>query len=271
MVSRHVESLFLETLWDYYTKHGRHDLPWRKLGADGNVDPYKVMVSELMLQQTQVGRVIPKYDLFLQNFPTASMLADAELGDVLRVWQGLGYNRRAKFLWQAARVLATLPAFPTEQRDLVSLPGVGVNTAGAIQTYSFNKPVLFVETNIRTVYIYHFFRNQADITDKAILGVLDQTLDREQPREFYWALMDYGSYLKASVGNLSRVSKHYVKQSRFAGSKRQVRGQVIRLLGAGPQSVAALAEQVPDSRLTGVLDELVSEGLVRVKRGVYSL
>lgn len=267
----HEQSLFLETLWDYYHEHGRHDLPWRQLAPSGQIDPYKIMVSELMLQQTQVGRVIPKYELFLQTFPSIPALARAELGDVLRVWQGLGYNRRAKFLWQAAQAVAALPAFPTEQDALVKLPGIGVNTAGAIQTYAFNKAVPFVETNIRTAYIYHFFSGEQDISDKAILRELEQTMDTEQPREFYWALMDYGTMLKSSVGNLSRSSKHYVKQSAFHGSRRQVRGLIIKLLGEGPHSGAELTEKVADVRLIDVLDELVKEGLIQFRRGEYSL
>jgi A/G-specific adenine glycosylase len=270
-VSNDEESLFLETLWGYYDRHGRHDLPWRQTELNGQIGPYKIMVSELMLQQTQVGRVIPKYDQFLQAFPTISDLAAAEVGDVLRAWQGLGYNRRAKFLWQAARVVAALPNFPTEQTELIKLPGIGVNTAGAIRAYAFNQPVAFVETNIRTVYIYHFFEGEIEISDKMILATLERTLDVERPREFYWALMDYGTHLKATVGNLSTLSKHYVKQSTFMGSKRQVRGQVIRLLGSGPQLLAELEREVTDERLEVVLAELVNEGLIRVEHSVYAL
>ena len=263
---------FLEILWDYYARQGRGELPWRLPGAGGAFDPYRIMVSEIMLQQTQVTRVIPKYHEFLGLFPNAHALATAELGDVLRAWQGLGYNRRAKFLWQAAQIVDNVNQFPTDKQGLVALPGVGTNTAGAILAYAYNQPALFVETNVRSVYIHHFCHDRADVHDKEVLELLGQTLDREHPREFYWAVMDYGSYLKATVGNPGRASKHYAKQSAFHGSRRQIRGQVLRLLGQAHMPLAGLQAVITDERLRGVLTDLVAEGLVRIdKHGVYSL
>jgi len=262
---------FLETLWDFYGQHARNDLPWRQPEPNGSFDPYKIMVSELMLQQTQVTRVIPKYLAFIQQFPNAEALAAADLGEVLRAWQGLGYNRRAKFLWQAAQIVDNLKHFPDTAQELITLPGIGVNTAGAILAYAHNQPVVFVETNVRTVYIHHFFADRADIADKEIITLVEQTLDHENPREFYWALMDYGSHLKATIGNLNKASKHYAKQSTFHGSRRQVRGQVIRLLGNARLSLAELQAAVPDERLKMVLEDLVSEGLIRRRDGGYSL
>lgn len=253
---------FLELLWAHYNKSGRHDLPWRLPDADGNFDPYNIMVSELMLQQTQVARVIPKYEAFLAQFPTTEVLANVELGEVLRAWQGLGYNRRAKFLWQAAQEISKAGAFPQTLEGLVALPGVGKNTAGAIMAYAYNQPVVFIETNIRTVYLYHFFADKDEVSDKELSRVVAQTLDTEHPREFYWALMDYGSWLKTQVRNIAQ-SKHYVKQSKFAGSRRQIRGQVIRLLGDGPLPQTTLAEHISDQRLQGVLDELVTEHMIQ--------
>lgn len=263
---------FLETLWDFYAHNKRADLPWRQPDANGQFDPYKIMVSELMLQQTQVARVIPKYHEFLSKFPDVKALADAELGDVLRAWQGLGYNRRAKFLWQAAQAVNEQGIFPRIIPELVKLPGIGPNTAGAIVAYAYNQSVLFIETNVRSVYIHHFFAGQDAVTDKQILELLEKTVDHENPREFYWALMDYGSHLKATVGNAARASKHYAKQSTFKGSKRQVRGQVLRVLGAGAASLADLRAIIADERLQIVLNDLVTEGLIRVQAdGVYSL
>ena len=261
---------FLETLWDFYA-HQARSLPWREPGSDDRFDPYRVMVSELMLQQTQVPRVTPKYHEFLKRFPTLQTLAQAELGDVLRVWQGLGYNRRAKFLWQAAQTVAQLGDFPDTLSALVALPGVGFNTAGAILAYAYNQPALFIETNVRTVYIHHFFHDRTDVADKEIAAVLEQTLDREHPREFYWAVMDYGSHLKATIGNLNKASKHYTKQSTFKGSRRQVRGYVIHALGSGSQTLSELQATIPDERLGHVLKDLVAEGMVRARDGVYSL
>ncbi len=270
-LSNQAKQSFLETLWDFYAQHGRGSLPWRQPGPDGVFDPYKIMVSELMLQQTQVARVIPKYLVFLDVFSTVHVLAEAELGDVLRVWQGLGYNRRAKFLWQAAQIVASLKQFPSVAEGLTKLPGIGRNTAGAILAYAYNQPVSFVETNVRTVYIHHFFPGRTDVSDKEIIALLQQTLDQENPREFYWALMDYGSYLKASAGNLNKASRHYTKQPAFDGSRRQVRGRIIRFLGAGDLSFAALQDKIADERLADVLKDLIAEGLIRSKGDMYSL
>lgn len=231
------------------------------------------MVSEIMLQQTQVPRVIPKYRDFLELFPTVESLAGASLGDVMRVWNGLGYNRRAKFLWQAAQAVVSQyhGKFPHTQKALVALPGIGVNTAGAILAYAFNLPVAFIETNIRTVYIHHFFTDQPQVDDRAIAKLVQDTLDEQHAREWYWALMDYGSYLKQTVGNKSRTSKAYVKQSAFQGSNRQLRGALIRALLNKPHTTAELQATFADERLADTLAQLVREGLVREAAGRFSI
>src|ERR1700757_4849513 len=167
------------------------DMLWRR-----DTRAYYVLVSELMLQQTQVDRVIPKFEAFVRAFPDEQKLADATLGDVLRLWQGLGYNRRAKFLHEAAKRIVELGSFPSDEAELMALPGVGKNTAGAIVAYAFNKPALFIETNVRAVYIHHFFASHELVDDRDIRELLEKTIDRKHPREFYWALMDYGNYLK---------------------------------------------------------------------------
>lgn len=259
---------FFTSLWEYYESHGRHDLPWRMANKGGAFDPYKIMVSEIMLQQTQVARVIPKYQEFLAQFPTIQTLGHAQLGDVLRVWQGLGYNRRAKFLWQAAQKVVDdfNGVLPDTNTDLVSLPGIGKNTAGAILVYAFNRPTVFIETNIRTVYIHHFFADKQGVDDKELISLIEQTLDIEQPRNFYWALMDYGTYLKQTEGNLNKLSKTYVKQSKFHGSKRQLRGAIIRLLSENTCTYNNLMNSLQDERLDVVLSDLVNEGLI-IKTG----
>jgi A/G-specific adenine glycosylase len=268
-------SVFQETVWAYYAAHARDDLPWRQPNAAGVFDPYHILVSELMLQQTQVQRVVPKYQEFLDRFPDAATLAVSELGEVLRVWQGLGYNRRAKFLWQAAGCIHTNHAdiFPNTLDELVVLPGVGKNTAGAILAYAFNTPVPFIETNIRTIYIHHFFADQDDITDVMILPYITESLpdDPSLTRDWYWALMDYGTHLKATIGNLNKLSKTYTKQSTFVGSRRQVRGAVIRALSKNPLTLSELQMLVADQRLENVLDDLVQEGMVRHNNKTYSL
>lgn len=261
-------SAFVQRVFGHYNDHGR-SLPWRQADRQGNYDPYVILVSEIMLQQTQVNRVIPKYDAFLQAFPTVESLAQASLGDVLRLWSGLGYNRRAKFLWQAAQEIAKTHQgiFPTEQKILTTLPGVGVNTAGAVLAYAFNEPVIFIETNIRTVFIHDFFTHQESVHDKELVpyiqAAIQEVVDRgDSPREWYWALMDYGTHLKTQVGNVSRSSKHYTKQSSFAGSRRQVRGQVLKALAQGAATYNELSQDINDDRLQDVLNDLVQEGLI---------
>lgn len=256
---------FQETVWAYYAEHGRHDLPWRQPEADGNFDPYKVLVSEIMLQQTQVQRVIPKFQEFLIRFPSSADVATAPLSEVLILWSGLGYNRRAKFLWEATRLVETEfdGEYPKHVKDLMRLSGVGPNTAGAIAAYAFNQPTVFIETNIRTVYIHHFFDDETEVSDAALRPYIETTLSHEQPREWYWALMDYGTHLKQTIGNLNKLSVHYVKQSTFAGSRRQIRGQIIRELGQKPLSLQALQAAVTDERLESILDDLLQEEMIR--------
>ncbi|MBX6334506.1 A/G-specific adenine glycosylase, partial [Candidatus Saccharibacteria bacterium] len=194
---------FQQTVWEYYRAHGRHGLPWRQCEPDGTLDPYKVLVSEIMLQQTQVPRVIPKFEAFIRQFTTVQALAAAPLSDVLKAWNGLGYNRRAKFLWQAAGMIVSDfgGRVPEAVSDLVKLPGIGHNTAGAVAAYSYNRPVVFIETNIRTVFIYHFFATEQQVADKAIADLVAKTLP-DNVRDWYWALMDYGTHLKQTVGNV---------------------------------------------------------------------
>lgn len=265
---------FQEIVLSYYHAHGRHDLPWRIADAGGYYDPYKILVSEFMLQQTQVPRVIPKFTEFLQQFPTLHVLADARLSDVLIAWNGLGYNRRAKYLHQTAQSIAhqAMSHFPTTIDELVQLPGVGKNTAAAILAYAFNQPVVFVETNIRSVYIYHFFASSAaKVTDAQILDFVEQTLDSQSPRDWYWALMDYGTYLKRDNKNLNMLSKQYAKQSAFLGSRRQIRGRIIRELTTRPQRLTTLQKKIVDERLSAVLMDLVAEGFIRAEKDSYRL
>lgn len=229
------------------------------------------MVSEIMLQQTQAERVISKYHQFLQTFPDITSLARAPLRDVLHAWQGLGYNRRAKFLWEAAKEIDQKGSFPNTTEELVALPGIGVNTAGAIMAYAYNQPVVFIETNVRTVYIYHFFSGAESVKDKDIAEFIEGTIDRDNPREFYWALMDYGTHLKKQHGNLSRLSSTYKKQSAFHGSKRQIRGAVIRLLTEKPYTLSELRAAISDDRLDEVIRDLLEEKLIQRASDSYHL
>mgnify|MGYP001348594238 CR=1 FL=1 len=262
-----------QRLYNHYDLHGRHNLPWRLPEHDGTFDPYKIMVSELMLQQTQVPRVIPKFNAFIKQFPTVSSLANANLADVLMAWSGLGYNRRAKYLWHASQAVVSEHGsiMPQTIQELVLLPGVGKNTAGAILVYAFNKSALFIETNVRTVYIHHYFSDVDTVDDHAILRVLTDTIDQNNPRLFYWALMDYGTHLKAEHGNASRRSKQYVKQTPFHGSQRQIRGKILKLLAAQPQTLEQMQQNIIDDRLDTVIAGLIAENLIHESDGRYSL
>lgn len=263
---------FIQTVWSFYDRHARA-LPWRQTSQRGTYDPYKILVSEIMLQQTQVSRVIPKYEAFLQLFPDISTLAKSPLADVLIAWQGLGYNRRAKYLHQTAKVVSEQWSgeLPKRLDDLVALPGIGENTAKAVLVYSYNQPEVFIETNIRTVFLYHFFQNISDVHDKQILEVVGRTIDPENPREWYWALMDYGTHIKKTIGNQNVHSKQYKKQSPFVGSRRAIRGQVLRSLASTPHSSDALKEQIVDKRLEETLSQLLKEGLIVTQNHIYKL
>ncbi len=223
---------FQKKVWDFYTAHGRHDLPWRPpqlKEKSGKIDMYPIMVSEIMLQQTQVSRVLPKFENWMKKFPNVKALAQSSRKDVLTLWQGLGYTRRAKFLHEAAQSILK-SGVPSTVRELESLPGIGHYTARAIVAFAWNKSYAFVETNVRTVYINHFFKNKEIVTDAEILNLVEQTLDQDCPREWMYALMDYGSYLKSQGNAHNRRAKGFTRQSKFKGSVREVRGAIIKFL-----------------------------------------
>ena len=259
---------FQEIIWQKGRELYR-EMPWRT-----DTRPYYVMVSEIMLQQTQVDRVIPKFEAFIKRFPTVEDLAKAPLGDVLQMWSGLGYNRRAKFLHEAAiKVVNEFNGvFPETDKELVSLPGIGVNTAGAIIAYSFNKPSIYIETNIRTVYFYHFFLDHGEVSDVELRAVVEATADTEHSREWYWAMMDYGSYLKRQGIGQNNKSSHYKKQSPLKGSVREVRGQILKLLTTADFEERELRiELMADERFEPALLSLEKEGMIAKTGPVFHL
>ncbi len=263
-----MEQQFITILWQFYDKNQRL-LPWRQAEKDGQYDPYKILVSEIMLQQTQVERVIPKYEAFIVRFPTVRSLAEAPLADVLELWTGLGYNRRARYLHDAAKSLRDSP-FPSGINALTDLKGVGYNTAAAVLTYSYNQPYSFIETNVRTVYLWHFFKDATAISDSLLLEKVEATIDKKKPREFMWAIMDYGTHLKKTgIKNISD-SKHYRKQSIFKGSLRELRGEVVRL-AQKEMSLVEIRRLVNDNRLDGVIKSLESEGLIETHSSVLRI
>jgi A/G-specific adenine glycosylase len=233
------------------------------------------MVSELMLQQTQVERVVPKYLSFLHRFPTTKALAQAKLADVLREWQGLGYNRRALYLKKTCELVEKTFAgnIVSALHSETKLPGIGPYTRHAIRTFAWDEPHIFIETNIRSVYIHHFFPKKKKVSDDDLLSYMRETLDTENPREWYWALMDYGSHLKRTVTNPSRKSTHHVKQSKFAGSNRELRSHILKELLKAPQSIESL-HQIPKRPLLDIdknLRAMKKEGLLSEKKRIFSI
>jgi A/G-specific adenine glycosylase len=261
---------FRKTIYAHYKKAGR-DFPWR-----GKVSPWGVMVSEFMLQQTQTDRVVPFYEKWMKKWPKIEDMANASMEDALREWNGLGYNRRGYFLKKSAEMICRdfdgrIPGVP---QNLIHLPGVGPYIAGAIACFAYNYPAVFIETNIRSTVIYFYFPEKEDIKDNEIKPILEKTLDRENPRKWYYALMDYGAQLKKNVENPGRKSAHYVKQAPFEGSSRQKRGKILRtLLTFGPGNVEdiEMATEIKEEELYKILLTLEKESLVAEAGGIYRI
>jgi A/G-specific adenine glycosylase len=230
-----------------------------------------------MLQQTQTGRVAEKFLEFIEKFPDFITLSNAPLDDVLQKWQGLGYNRRAIALKKIAEVIIKdyNGSLPDSVEILKTFPQIGHNTASSIVAFAFNKPTVFIETNIRRVYLYFFFYSKMAVTDKVILSILEKTIDYNNPRQWYYALMDYGVMLKKTHPELNKKSAHYRKQSSFKGSNRQIRGEILRIL------IKEKTVNVPDFKiripnvdlkhLEGILFQLEKEGFIKIKRDVVHI
>ena len=246
----------------HYRRHAR-EMPWRETR-----DSYRILVSEIMLQQTQVDRVRVKYGEFLSAFPDLTTLAAAPLDRVLAAWQGLGYNRRAVALHRCARIL-TLEhrgEVPDDTAALVALPGIGTATANSIRAFAFDAPVVFIETNIRRVFIHEFCPGREAVADAELLPLVAAALDRRSPREWYYALMDYGAALARQVTNPNRRSRAYKRQSRFEGSDRQVRGAILRALVGGSAltgSGIVRAAGGDSERVLRLLGDLEREGFLQ--------
>ncbi len=269
-LSKRKISLFQKKIWDFY-KAQRRAFAWRHVS-----DPYQVLVSEVMLQQTQTHRVVEKFEEWMSAFPTFSLLAQATLHEVLLVWQGLGYNRRGKYLHESAkRVVTEFGAqLPSDPEVLVTFSGIGQATAASICAFAFNTPTVFIETNIRTVFLYTFFKKQERVHDREILSLVVQTIDRDNPRDWYYALMDYGVMLKRQLKISNKKSVHYTRQSRFEGSDRQIRGQIIRLL---TQRVNLSFDDLIDiltcdsTRAQRIIITLSDEGFIWINNGFLSI
>jgi len=222
------------------------------------------------LQQTQVRRVCDKFPEFTSSFPTIEALAASSLKDVLTVWRGMGYNRRARYLRDLALQVKERGSgkIPDSPEKLARLPGIGRTTAASICAFAFNLPMVFVETNIRSVFIHFFFPSAGMVHDREIIPLVEATLDRKNPRSWYSALMDYGAMLKVRHPNPSRRSAHHQKQPPFKGSRRQARGLILGTLlvhkGISVKRLAAMID-VPEDVVVSVINELLKEELVRKK------
>ncbi len=261
---------FCDEVMEFYETKGRHDMEWRL-----RFDPYRIVVSEVMLQQTQVPRVAGMYPKFIEKFPDFAALAAAPQAELLAAWQGMGYNSRALRLQKLARQVVEeySGVLPQEPEVLAQLPGIGPATSCSIAAFAFNRPVVFIETNIRRVFIHYFFADDAVVDDRDLLPLVAACLLPDRSREWYWALMDLGTALKSSVPNPNRRSRQYVKQSVFEGSDRQVRGAVLRALLADDaktaEEVARTIGKSPE-RVRRILEEMCDEGFfVREEGGGY--
>lgn len=257
---------------EYYGEYGRHDLPWRK-----NQTPYRVAVSELMLQQTQAPRVVSFFTTWMKHFPSWKALASAPQSKVLRYWKGLGYNSRALRLQKLAQIVTERykGRLPSEYDELVKLPGIGPYTAGAIRAFAFDQWTPLIETNIRRIFIHHFFEDRTDVDDKEIMELMLEIGEPESAREWYEALMDYGAQLPKIVKHNPNVkSKHYAKQSKFEGSDRQIRGKILDiLLKESKISKKKLFEHLGEEqqRYQMILEQLRTEGFVDIQKQSVTL
>ena len=255
---------FQQMVLSHYEQYGR-DMAWRN-----TTDPYQILVSEIMLQQTQVERVTTKFPEFVRAFPDFASLANASLADVLNIWQGMGYNRRAIALQKCAvRVINEFKGIlPADVDLLATFPGIGRATASSIAAFAFNLPVIFIETNIRRVFIHFFFNDTDTVSDSDILPLVEKTLYDENPRVWYWALMDLGSALKKTVPNPNRRSVHYTRQSPFEGSDRKIRGELLKLLLKDQyleeDEVVARFNEDPQ-RIHKILSTLEAEGFIKIQ------
>lgn len=277
------EQAFIRKIWNEGSRLYR-DLPWRAIS-----DPYAILVSEIMLQQTQVSRVLKYWERFMKMFPTLDALAAAETRLVLEYWQGLGYNRRALALKRTAVICADQyqGMLPRTYEELLALPGIGKATAGGVMAFAFQKPVLYLETNVRAVYLHEFFPHQTEVSDKTLEPLVVRTCSEEDPRGWYYALLDYGAHLKATTTNPSRRSKHHSIQSTFKGSRRQKRAELVRVMlaSSGDMSFDDLYRALEDFEheqgrdtlepelVQSIVNDLVKEGffitLQRDGRQVY--
>lgn len=266
-----------DRIWEHGALHFR-TLSWRAID-----DPYAVLVSEIMLQQTQVTRVERYWHRWLDAFPTLADLANAPVAQVLELWQGLGYNRRALALKRTAEQVTNasnkVPHLPLTFDELVALPGIGPATAAGVMAFAYQRPAVYVETNVRAVIIHELFPDEDKVPDVDLVPFVSDlaaTAGATDPRNWYYALLDWGAALKRSGSNPTRASTTYARQSTFEGSRRQKRAELVRIVLAAPEGVskadaqAALnafeaehgREPVSDELFASLVTDLVREGFL---------
>ena len=268
---------FQQTILSWY-KTNRRDLPWRRTH-----NPYRIMVSEIMLQQTQVSRVLPKYKEFLGAFPTPKALAASNDAEILKIWSGLGYWRRARFLKEACKIIIEhhKETFPKDIPTLLKLPGIGPYTAGAISCFAFGNNEAFIDTNIRRVYLHFFFQDKTNIPDSEIMPLAQKAIANQDPREWHWALFDYGAMVLKDK-KINRKSRHYNKQSKFTGSFRSYRAKLLRhvLAQSGqsmPVSIAIdfledlLRQDERDYSPQEIIKSLQADSLIKIQKNIVRI
>lgn len=256
---------FQKKVFSFYKKHGR-ELPWRQ-----TTDPYKILTSELMLQQTQVNRVVPYYEKWIARWPTVGALASASRAEVLSAWMGLGYNTRAVNLHKAVQKIVT--EFDGDvaeaMRQYNEIPGVGRYTSQAVLIFSTNADLVTVDTNIRRIFISEFHLSQ-DISDRELWEYAEMCLPHGKSRQWHNALMDYGA-LHQTVKKTGIRSKS--PQSKFEGSNRQIRAAILRILLCDPSSFENIrrALGVEQMRLRKILGKMVDEELLTMHNKRYQV
>lgn len=271
---------FQKTILDWY-KENRRDMPWRN-----TKDTYKILVSEIMLQQTQIPRVLPKYQEFLQAFPIPEALAKTPDSKLMKIWAGLGYWRRAKYLKETAKTIAKeyQGKFPKDPQILETLPGIGPYTARAVACFAFNHSEAFIDTNIRRVYLSFFFERKNSVPDKEILKIAQKAVDTLpkgiSPREWHYALFDYGAVVLKNNRAINKRSRHYAKQSKFQGSFRSFRTKAVRFILASPENKVThkeldtfLKKELKSSNYTPqeIIAALLKDNLIKKSKTYYFL
>ena len=284
------------------------DLPWRRTR-----DAYAIWISEVMLQQTQVARVEARWGSWMERFPTVFALAAASQAEVLEAWQGMGYNRRALALKAAAQALVAEHGgeVPQDAALLTALPGIGAATAQGIRSFAFDLPGVYLETNVRAVYLHHYFPDATKVPDRELVALVEAGCPAapgsfggsaadpgryavpqdgdDTPRAWYYALLDYGAHLKKTNPNPSRRSSTYARQSAFEGSRRQKRAALVRILlaarGSAPQGLTleTLAQGLSEAELAAgraavdpqavasIMEDLAREGFCTLEGGLWRI